>query len=252
MTPCRRRGCSWARPNASRWPVASPASGRATPSAWPAAHQAIEEAFPGRFVLGLGVSHAPMVEFVHQQAYDKPYSAMVAYLDAMDASDYMSPKAARRRPAGCSPRSATGCWRWRPTKANGAHPYLVTPEHTAHAREVMGEGPLLVPELRAYLGSARRGPRGRTRELRDLQHAAELPEQPAAAGLRRRRLLRQRVGPPDRRARRPRHRRRHPRPRPAALGRRRRQRRGAADQRRARPRHRSSSGASSLPRLTGS
>jgi probable F420-dependent oxidoreductase len=115
------------------------------------AQQAIEEAFPGRFLLGLGVSHAPMVEFVHQKAYDKPYSAMVAYLDAMDASAYMSPKPAhppRRVLAALGDRMLTLA----ASKASGAHPYLVTPEHTAHAREVMGQGPLLVPELRAYLG----------------------------------------------------------------------------------------------------
>jgi probable F420-dependent oxidoreductase len=122
------------------------------------AHQAIEEAYPGRFVLGLGVSHAPMVEFVHHQPYDKPYSAMVAYLDAMDASGYISPK------APTSPRRVLAALGDRmlqlaATKANGAHPYLVTPEHTAHAREVMGDGPLLVPELRAYLG-----PRGEALE----------------------------------------------------------------------------------------
>jgi probable F420-dependent oxidoreductase len=116
-----------------------------------AAHQAIEEAFPGRFVLGLGVSHAPMVEFIHQKAYDKPYSAMVTYLDAMDATAYMSPKAAqlpRRVLAALGDRML----KLAASKASGAHPYLVTPEHTAHARAVMGEGPLLVPELRAYLG----------------------------------------------------------------------------------------------------
>lgn len=48
----------------------------------------LTEAFPDRFVLGIGVSHAPMVTGVHKGAYDKPYSAMVAYLDAMDAGIY--------------------------------------------------------------------------------------------------------------------------------------------------------------------
>ena len=116
-----------------------------------AAHQAIEEAFPGRFVLGLGVSHAPMVEFVHQRAYEKPYSAMVSYLDAMDGVTYMSPRgdvAPRRVLAALGDRMLSLA----ASKANGAHPYLVTPEHTAHARDVMGDGPLLVPELRAFLG----------------------------------------------------------------------------------------------------
>src|SRR5262245_48007441 len=43
----------------------------------------VSEAYPGRFLLGMGVSHQPMVEGVHQQAYGKPYSFMVGYLDAM-------------------------------------------------------------------------------------------------------------------------------------------------------------------------
>jgi probable F420-dependent oxidoreductase len=69
----------------------------------------------------------------------------------MDAAAYMSPR------GGGSPRRVLAALGDRmlalaSSKANGAHPYLVTPEHTAHAREVMGEGPLLVPELRAYLG----------------------------------------------------------------------------------------------------
>src|SRR4051812_40069571 len=50
----------------------------------------LSEAFPDRFLLGLGVSHQPMVEGVHQTAYDKPYSTMVAYLDAMDKGMYFA------------------------------------------------------------------------------------------------------------------------------------------------------------------
>ncbi|MEQ1702342.1 MAG: LLM class flavin-dependent oxidoreductase [Ilumatobacteraceae bacterium] len=50
----------------------------------------ISEAFPGRFLLGLGVSHQPMVEGVHGHAYDKPYSTMVNYLDAMDRGFYVA------------------------------------------------------------------------------------------------------------------------------------------------------------------
>ncbi len=115
-------------------------------------HRAIEEAFPGRFILGLGVSHAPMVEHVHKESYAKPYSAMVEYLDGMDAAAYTAPQAEtapRRVLAALGDRML----RLAATKAAGAHPYLVTPEHTAHAREVMGEGPLLIPEMRTYLGS---------------------------------------------------------------------------------------------------
>src|SRR6187200_1106855 len=48
----------------------------------------LSEGFPDRFLLGLGVSHQPMVEGVHKQAYDKPYTTMVEYLDAMDNGLY--------------------------------------------------------------------------------------------------------------------------------------------------------------------
>ena len=114
-------------------------------------HRAIEEAFPGRFIMGLGVSHAPMVEFLHKESYAKPLTAMREYLDAVDAAPYMAPKPAtppRRVLAALGDKMLALA----AEKAQGAHSYLVTPEHTAHAREVMGEGPMLVPELRAYLG----------------------------------------------------------------------------------------------------
>ena len=55
----------------------------------------ISEAFPGRFLLGLGVSHQPMVEGVHGHAYDKPYSTMVSYLDAMDRGMFFAVRAER-------------------------------------------------------------------------------------------------------------------------------------------------------------
>lgn len=132
------------------------ASGVAT--IWPrnpmgaaAAHRALTEAFGERFLFGLGVSHAPMVEFVHHADYARPYSAMVAYLAAMDEVSYLAPAPAvepRRLLAALGDRMLALA----ADRASGAHTYLVTPEHTAHAREVMGEGPLLVPELRAFLG----------------------------------------------------------------------------------------------------
>src|SRR3954470_14078103 len=53
----------------------------------------VEAAFPGRFILGIGVSHAPMVEGLHATAYQPPLKAMRAYLDAMDAAPYFAHKA---------------------------------------------------------------------------------------------------------------------------------------------------------------
>ncbi|MFS8204655.1 TIGR03620 family F420-dependent LLM class oxidoreductase [Streptomyces sp. CWNU-52B] len=90
-----------------------------------------------RFVLGLGVSHSVLAP-----QYAKPYSAMVAYLDALDAAT--APVGAGRRVlAALGPKMlklATG-------RALGAHPYLVTVEHTAEAREALGPDALLAPEL---------------------------------------------------------------------------------------------------------
>jgi probable F420-dependent oxidoreductase len=60
-----------------------------------ASHLTLCEAHPDRFVLGLGVSHQPMVDFVKGQHYDRPLTKMSTYLDAMDAAPYMSPKPER-------------------------------------------------------------------------------------------------------------------------------------------------------------
>ncbi|MFJ8750007.1 TIGR03620 family F420-dependent LLM class oxidoreductase [Streptomyces sp. NPDC102441] len=95
----------------------------------------------GRLVLGLGVSHGPMVP-----QYAKPYSAMVTYLDALDASaPSVGPE--RRVLAALGPKMlalAAG-------RALGAHPYLVTAEHTAEARTALGPDALLAPELTVVL-----------------------------------------------------------------------------------------------------
>ncbi|MFM7687788.1 MAG: LLM class F420-dependent oxidoreductase [Actinomycetota bacterium] len=105
----------------------------------------ISEAFPDRFLLGLGVSHQPMVEGVHGHAYDKPYSTMVSYLDAMDRGMYFAtaPSAPPQRAlAALGPKML----RLSAERGVGAHPYFVPVEHTAMAREVLGAGPLLAPE----------------------------------------------------------------------------------------------------------
>lgn len=90
-----------------------------------------------RFVLGLGVSHGPMVK-----GYTKPYSTMVEYLDALDAAVPPVP-GDRRVLAALGPKML----RLAADRALGAHPYLVTAEHTAQAREALGAGALLAPEL---------------------------------------------------------------------------------------------------------
>ncbi|MFJ4963367.1 LLM class F420-dependent oxidoreductase [Streptomyces sp. NPDC088729] len=104
---------------------------------------AIEAEAPGRFVLGLGVSHRPMVP-----RYAKPYSTMVAYLDALDGANPPVHRG-RRVLAALGPKML----RLSADRALGAHPYLVTTEHTAEAREALGPDALLAPELSVVLGT---------------------------------------------------------------------------------------------------
>ncbi|MEM7141955.1 MAG: TIGR03620 family F420-dependent LLM class oxidoreductase [Actinomycetota bacterium] len=104
----------------------------------------------GRFVLGLGVSHAPMVEGLRQLPYEKPLSTMRTYLDAMDASMYMSVPPAEEPPvvlAALGPKMLA----MSAEKTAGAHPYWTTPEHTAQAREIMGPDALLCVEQKCVL-----------------------------------------------------------------------------------------------------
>lgn len=104
-----------------------------------AAFAEVDTAHPGRFVLGLGVSHAKLAD-----QYRRPYSALVAYLDALDAAGV---PANRRVLAALGPKTLE----LSRDRAAGAVPYLVTPEHTAQAREILGEAPLLAPEFKVVL-----------------------------------------------------------------------------------------------------
>jgi len=107
---------------------------------------AIEARHPGRFLLGLGASHAAVVDAEGPPRYGRPYSAMVDYLDALDAQP-QPPAAARRVLAALGPRMLE----LSRDRAAGAHPYLVPPEHTRAAREVLGGDRLLAPELSVLL-----------------------------------------------------------------------------------------------------
>lgn len=96
---------------------------------------------PGRFLLGLGASHAPLVEH-----YERPYSEMVAYLDALDAA-MPGDASAERVLAALGPKMLELAAR----RSAGAHPYFVPVEHTRRAREILGTGPLLAPEVTVVL-----------------------------------------------------------------------------------------------------
>jgi probable F420-dependent oxidoreductase len=87
----------------------------------------IESAYPGRFLLGIGAGHRERT-----QEYEKPYDALVTYLDELDAA--MVPTS-RRVLAALGPRVL----RLAAQRSAGAHPYLTTPEHTAKARELVGK-----------------------------------------------------------------------------------------------------------------
>lgn len=106
----------------------------------------------GRFLLGLGVSHAPMVEGMLKQAWDKPLSTMRAYLDALDETFTVSPPPAEDPPrvlAALGPRmlelAAERAW--------GALTYFVPVEHATVAREHLGDGPQLLVEQAVVLST---------------------------------------------------------------------------------------------------
>jgi probable F420-dependent oxidoreductase len=103
-----------------------------------------------RFVLGLGVSHAPMVAGLRKLDYSKPLTQMSEYLDAMESSPYGA-----RAPESPPPRllAALGpkMLELAAEKADGAHPYWTTPEHTAQARAALGPDKLLCVEQKVVL-----------------------------------------------------------------------------------------------------
>lgn len=123
-------------------------------SAAGAAARTLEALHPGRFVLGLGVSHAPLVERHRGHNYGRPLSAMRDYLDALDRTH---PRAAGEDTMPAVVLAALGpkMLELSRDRTAGAHPYLTLPEHTASARGVLGgtgeDGPALVVEHAAVV-----------------------------------------------------------------------------------------------------
>ena len=113
-----------------------------------AAHNTLAEAYPRRFVLGLGVSHIPLVEQLRGHNYGKPIASMRAYLDAMDRAPY---RAAAPDVAPVRVLAALGpqMLRLSGERAGGAHTYFVPREHTAKAREILGSDRILAVEQAA-------------------------------------------------------------------------------------------------------
>ena len=114
--------------------------------------RALAEQSGGRFLLGIGVSHAPTVTGLRGHQYGRPVATMRAYLEAMLAAPYLAPEPAERPLtilAALGPRMLA----LSASHADGAHPYNVPPEHTAEARRIMGPGKLLCPEVWVLLES---------------------------------------------------------------------------------------------------
>src|SRR5581483_4391580 len=110
-----------------------------------AGQKTLAEAYPGRFLLGLGVSHAPLVEQLRGHRYEKPLAAMRAYLDAMDRAPYNA-VAPAVKPARLLAALGPKMLELAGERSSGALTYFATPEHTARARKILGADRLLAVE----------------------------------------------------------------------------------------------------------
>ena len=133
----------------------------------------LETAFPGRFLLGLGVSHAPQVEQLGQH-YERPFEAMSGFLTALEyAWAGQGGGSAKAPPARVLAALGPRMLELSRDRSEGAHPYLTPPEHTVFARRVLGEGPLLAPEQAFVLESEQSQARAAARA--DLARYLRLP-----------------------------------------------------------------------------
>jgi len=122
------------------------------PMSMNAIHNTVSELAPGRFMLGLGVSHAPLVKDIRGHEYLKPVSTMKNYLAAMESAFYMGATAQEQAPILLG-ALRQNMLKLSADKARGAHPYFVPPEHTAWAREILGPEAWLCPEQMLILES---------------------------------------------------------------------------------------------------
>lgn len=121
------------------------------PSAAETGGRILSTLYPGRFVLGLGVSHGGFVEQMSGAAYAKPLTMMRSYLDRMDAvPPEIEPGAVKpaRLLAALGPKMVELSG----NRADGAHPYLITPEHTQSTRSILGADPWIVSEQAVAIG----------------------------------------------------------------------------------------------------
>jgi probable F420-dependent oxidoreductase len=105
-----------------------------------AASKTVAELSGGRFVLGIGVSHKPLVLNLRGHSYEKPYSYMKDYLPKMKSALYRAPEPKEEVPivlAALHPKMLALC----AEQTQGTHTYFVPPEHTAKVRAQIGPKP---------------------------------------------------------------------------------------------------------------
>lgn len=125
----------------------------------------LADAYPGRFVLGLGVSHAPMIER-RGHDYRRPLTYLRDYVTAMDAAPYRAPLPrvpAPRVIGALGPRSLA----FAGSQGMGAHPYFVPVEHSRRARGLLGPDAFLAPEVAVVCTISREVARERSRSYLD-------------------------------------------------------------------------------------
>jgi probable F420-dependent oxidoreductase len=110
-----------------------------------ATQKTLAELAPRRFVLGLGVSHEHLVSKLRGHEYKKPVAAMREYLDALDKALYLGAQPEHEAPIVLAALRKP-MLELAKERACGAHPYLVPPEHTRRAREILGPSAWLCPE----------------------------------------------------------------------------------------------------------
>ena len=149
---CALVGSGWMLANTTRLQLATGIANVYARDAYAAlnAQYGLAEQSGGRFLLGLGVSHAPLVEGLRGHVMQKPIPTMKAYLVAMAAHDYRSPPPPEK-PKTVLAALGPKMLELAASHADGAHPYNVSPVHTAMAREILGPGKWLCPEQKVVL-----------------------------------------------------------------------------------------------------
>jgi probable F420-dependent oxidoreductase len=132
-----------------------------------AAQKGLNEQSGDRFLLGLGVSHIPLVKDIRQHEYGKPVATMRAYLEGMAAAPYKS-VAPRSPPQTVLAALGPKMLELASERADGAHPYNVPPEHTREAREIIGTNKLLCVEQAAILETEGSRARALARQFLDI------------------------------------------------------------------------------------